>query len=337
MAMHTTSSAMFREEHGASDGADELRALLAGYVRVLDRVDGAQAVMWARAERPRVLRWIRIPAPRVLVRALLVRHVSRQAEALRRRCCARTALATGGSASQEDVAMLEYFERSLPAALRLRIFAPLALLGTLLAAYILANFVVQASSAKLLGDLTTAALDLDRTAAIEAFDRSDLEAGYFFGAAVLIAWSVVLIVLPVLPAFAVRRRLLAEQTDLVPLERGVFASLGTRRVHDLELDLAAQLLLVAAMGVLAVGAPVGELGEPPGERDITGASILGGVLLAISVVAGAGLMRRHGLRRERRTASGRGRARRAGARVTGAALVLVWALTVLILAISALR
>lgn len=173
---------------GASDGADDLRALLAGYVRVLDRIDGAPAVMWARVER-RLLRWVWIPAPRVLVRALLVRHVSRQAEALRRRCCARTGLATGASAPQEDVAMLEYFERSLPAAFRLRIFAPLALLGTLLAAYILANFVVQASSATLLGDLTTAAVDLDRTAAIEAFDRSDLEAGHFFGAAVLIAWS----------------------------------------------------------------------------------------------------------------------------------------------------
>ena len=92
------------------------------------------------------------------------------------------------------------------------------------------------------------------------------------------------------------------------------------------------------MGVLAVGVPVGELGDPPGERDMTGAWIIGGVILVISVVAGAGLMRRHGLRRERRTASERERrARRAGARVTGAALALVWALTVFILAVSVLR
>ena len=258
------------------------------------------------------------------------------AEALRRRCCARVALAAGEP--QRDLAMLEHFERSLPAAVRPRIFAPLGLLGTLLVAYVLANFVVQAASAKLLGDLTTATVDLDRSAAIEAFERSNLEAEFLFGATILIAWSVVIMILPLPPSFSVRRRLLDEQVGLMGLEARVFAALGARRVHDLELDLVAQALIVGAICVLAAGVPVGELGDPVDERDVTGAWIFGAILLALSVVAGAGLLRRYRLRRQGSGASaGRTRFRRLGARVTGAALFLVWALSLLVLAVAIFR
>jgi hypothetical protein len=60
-----------------SGGTEDLRALLLGYAGALETICGAPPVLWAGLERPRILRWLRFPAPRALVSTLLVRHVSR--------------------------------------------------------------------------------------------------------------------------------------------------------------------------------------------------------------------------------------------------------------------
>jgi hypothetical protein len=65
-------------------GAEELRALLVGNAGVLETIDSAPHVLWAGLEKPRILRWLRFPAPRALVSTLLVRHVSRCISALKR-------------------------------------------------------------------------------------------------------------------------------------------------------------------------------------------------------------------------------------------------------------
>ena len=67
--------------------------------------------------------------------------------------------------------MLEQFEQSLPPGLRLAVVWPLALIATLLIAYVLANYVMWLPTGRLLGDLTAAAVNLNRQAAIEAFQE----------------------------------------------------------------------------------------------------------------------------------------------------------------------
>jgi hypothetical protein len=322
MASQTSPPAATSAEHALPDGADDLRSLLAGYAGVLNRVDSAPAVLWVRVKCPRVLRWVRVPTPRALVRVLLVRHVSRGVEALRRRCCERVALADGAPGPLRQLARLEYFQQSLPTPLRFRVIAPLGLLGVLLVTYILANFVIRADAAALLGDLTTAAVNLDRRAAVEAFASNDSRGGSLYvGAAAMLLWSVVLMLAPLLPAFSVRRQLTGGRDGLSQVEARGFVALGCRRIRDLELDIVVQWLMVAMIPLVAALDVIGEYDYPPAERDaVTGTWIFVAVLLALAAVASAGLARRHLLRQQP--------APRRRSRITSATLWLVWAINI---------
>ena len=191
-----------------SGGTDELRALLEGFAGVLETIDAGPAALWTKFERPRLLRWLGVPASRALVRTLVVRHVSRCISALKRSAASRAALAPDAPRPQRDLKMLEQFEQSLPTGPRLSLIWPLALLGTLLVAYILANYVMRFANSKLLGDLTAAAVDLNRRAAIDAFKSAPFQLGPYIAAVSIIAWSVTMVIVPLLPAFSVKRRLL---------------------------------------------------------------------------------------------------------------------------------
>lgn len=81
-------------------GTDELRALLMGYAGVLEKINNAPAILWPKLERPRFLRWLRFPAPRAMVRILVVRHVSRGVDALKR-------TVAGGAALGDDVPVVQ--------------------------------------------------------------------------------------------------------------------------------------------------------------------------------------------------------------------------------------
>jgi hypothetical protein len=290
MAIDESLPARAPESAQVSTGTDELRALLAGYTGVLVTINDAPAMLWHKLERPRLMRWVRVPAPRALVRLLVVSHVSRCVTALKRSVASRAALDDDASGSQRNLKMLENFEQSLPTGLRLAVVWPLALLGTLFVAYILANFVFGFPQKKLLADLTTAAVNLDRTAAIKAFQSDQpLQAGPYLGAALIIAWSVTLIIVPLLPGFSVKRRLLSQ---LAGREGHGFAALGARRVYDLELDLVAQLMLVAALALLCIAAAVGNM------QGKTAVYCLIAIQVVLAVLACVELRARYGMRRD---------------------------------------
>src|ERR1700756_2769743 len=120
-------------------------------------------------------------------------------------------------------------------------------LGILFFAFILAKFVMKAVYTKLLADLTTAAVTLDRGAALAAFEKDRGGPPVYLATTAIIAWSVTLVIAPLLPAFSVKRRLLR---SLAGLEEREFAALGCRRVQDLELDLVAQLLLITQVAFM---------------------------------------------------------------------------------------
>jgi hypothetical protein len=225
----------------------------------------------------------------------------------------RAALAADAPGPQGDLKMLEHFEQSLPTGLRLALIWPLALLSTLLVAYILANYVMRFTISRLLADLTSAAVDLNRRAAIDAFKSEPLRAGPYVAAVLMIAWSVALVMLPLLPAFSVKRGLL---TRLAGLEEHSFAALGARRVYDVELDLVAQLMLVAPVALMGIVLPVVTYSD----AKLRGFGFwLGVIQVAVAVLACVELRARFGMRR--------GRATRWHGRLTRLALLLAWVLS----------
>jgi hypothetical protein len=296
MAIDESPPDLTRDSAEVSRGTDELRALLVGYAGALETINDAPTIPWTKLERFRLLRWLRVLAPRGLVRTLLVRHLSRCVSALKCSVVRRVALGDDAAGPKSDLEMLERFEQSLPTRLRLALIWPLGLLGVLLVAYSLANF-FKAGYSTLLGDLTTAAVNLNRTAAIAAFvsahrraQVSGPEAGLYAGSAILVTWSAVLVIVALLPAFSVKRQLLARS---VGLESRGFATLGARPVHDVELDLIAyflQLPTVAIFGILAL-----LVHEGPAAQLVFWA--LGGVLVALTVLASLELRARYAARR----------------------------------------
>jgi hypothetical protein len=249
-----------------------------------------------------------------------VRHITRCVNALKRYGARRVALADGAPGPVRELKMLESFEQSLPTARRLTIIAPLALLGVLLVAYILANYVIHTTASKLLGDLTTAAVDLDRGAAVDAFKTNPVEPPVYLGAAAIVAYSVMLVIVPLLPAFTVKRRLLEPSARL---EASGFAALGCRRVHDIELDLLGQLLLIVPVGLYGVAAAVAAYWAPPEAIGIAFGWSACVIMVGASALAGVELL---GCYRVRRTD-----AVRRHTRITRAALWMVSTGSVLLL------
>jgi hypothetical protein len=303
MAIDESSPDLVRASAGGSGDTDELRDLLVGYASALETINDSPAILRTELERPRLLRWLRVPAaPRGLVRALFLHHLSRCVTALKCSVVRRAALDDDAAGPKRDLEMLERFEQSLPTTLRPALIWPLGLLGVLLVAYCLANF-FRAGYSGMLGDLTTAAVNLNRTAAIAAFAsahrraqvsgspamQSEMES--YAGAAMIVSWSAVLVIVALLPAFAVKRQLLAQ---LSGLESRGFAALGARPVHDVELDLVAyflQLPTVALTGVYAF------MVVPKGTAAQVFFCALGVILLALTVLAGVELRARYATRR----------------------------------------
>ena len=73
-------------------------------------------------------------------------------------------------------------------------------------------------------------------------------------------YSVMLVIVPLPPAFTVKRRLLEPSARL---EASGFAALRCRHVHDVELNLLGQLLLIIPVGLYGVAAVVGAYWTPP--------------------------------------------------------------------------
>lgn len=202
--------------------------------------------------------------------------------------------------------MLKRFEQSLPTGVRLSVIAPLAGLGILFFAFILAKLVIKARYGKLLGHLTTAVFELDRGAALAAFEKDRGGPLLYLGATAIIACSVTLVIALLLPAFSVKRRLLR---PLAGLEARGFAALGCRRVQDLELDLVAQLLLITQVALF--GAMLFWFGffASPSERAQYGADptftrpvylvfgVIGALLIFLVGLAGVELRNRYAMRR----------------------------------------
>lgn len=235
--------------------SNELQTLLAAYARTLEAIDDGPSVLWVSPRR-RLLHWVGVPAPRLLVRTFLRRHVSRSVAALKRKAACRAALADDESTSQRDLKLLEQFEQSLPKALGLAAIWPLALLAGLSVAYLLGTYVLRIADRGLLGALVSASVNLDRQAAIGAFKDRPFGPDLFLGTMTVVACSVLFVILPLLPAFLYKRQKLGE---LACAEKSAFAALGARRVYDFEFDLFTVLILVtplALLGVVSLGLAV---------------------------------------------------------------------------------
>jgi hypothetical protein len=298
MAIKDPSLAPADERAEVSGGTEGLRALLAGYASVLETIDDAPPVLWASRERPRILRWLRFPAPRALVSILVVRHVSGCISALKRGGARRVALADHARGPLRDLKMLEKFEQSLPTVVGRAVIAPLALISILFVAYILANFAFHSAESKPLADFTTAAIELDRQAAVAAIEK-DHTGHLGYGMALITLLSLMLLSVPLLPAFWVKRQLLRPLADLE--ERG-FAALGCRRVRDLELDLLPQLTMtaIAALwGFAFFGVAAWQLlgRVRPDVSDTVSLVLFGAVIVASAALASVELRGRYAARR----------------------------------------
>jgi hypothetical protein len=109
MAIEDLSAAPDHGRGEVSGGTEQLRALLVGYGGVLKTINDAPAILWTKLEG--LLRWLRVPAPRGLVRILLVRHLSRCVSALKCSVARGAALGDDAAGPKRDLEMLERFEQ----------------------------------------------------------------------------------------------------------------------------------------------------------------------------------------------------------------------------------
>lgn len=285
----------------------ELHALLSGYTDALDELSNAPTVLWLTPEKPRLLRGVAFPAPRRLVTSLFVRHLYRCADALKSGAMRRGVVSIAADEPKGDLKLLEQFEESLPPRLRLALVVPVGLMIVLSVAYLLA-WLCDAGYRNLFGDLMAAAMSVNRTAAIAAVQSAyrlaqlqhPLEAYFFAGAAMIVAWSAVAVIVPLLPAFYVVRR---QRARLADLEAKAFAALGARTVHEIELDLIVRLLLIPAVALLGVAAVTQAATQFLATDSVNRASVAIGVMsVALTILATIELGSCY---RERRTGSGR--------------------------------
>jgi hypothetical protein len=283
----------------------ELIALVTAYDETLALVAAPQAVYHSLPWNRRIA----FVVTRPLAHVLLVRHVHRTLQALACRLYARAAIASEPSPDEEaDLVVLQRYRQSLPAAWWYR-RAPLivAAAGSLIA-YALANHVFRTPEARLLGDLTTATLTLDRGGAVRAVSNSTLE--NTGGAVVILMWSLwVVLFLPLL-AFRLKRVLFALYPDaerglatasaprgwvrtpgVYELERKAYAPLGRRPPSEVPLDLVTQGILAVSILCFGAGTILYGVTNPSGAQQVTGLVryLLGGGCVALSAAALAGL------------------------------------------------
>jgi hypothetical protein len=237
----------------------ELRALLTRYSDELDSVHSAPVFSWVKPGKPWLPDGLAFPALRYFTSALFVRYLYRSADALKSGVMRRDVVSDNADDGNGDLEVLDRFKQSLPLRLRLALIVPVGLMAVLFIGYLLASW-CHAGYRNLLGDLMAAAITVNRTAALAAFGNADrlaaeqhpYEAYFYVGAAMIVAWSSIVAILPLLPAFYVSRRKRAELADA---EAKAFAAVGARTVHEIDLDLIVRLLLILAttlLGVIAV-------------------------------------------------------------------------------------
>jgi hypothetical protein len=262
--MSTISIPIKSPEHALADAAEwsgvtpELRTQLTGYADALDRVTNAPMVSWVKPGKPWLPHWLAFPAPRYFVSAIFTRYLYRCVDALKSGVMRRDVVSGAAGEHNGDLEMLERFEESLPRRLRLALVLPVGLMAILSVAYLLA-WLCHAGYRNLLGDLMAAAISVNRTAAIAAFQNAyrlaalqhPQEAYFFAGAAMIVAWSAVVAIVPLLPAFFIVRR---QEARMANAEARAFAAVGARTVHQVELDLIVRLLLIPAVALLGVAA-----------------------------------------------------------------------------------
>jgi hypothetical protein len=278
----------------------ELRAVLASYADALKSVNAGPILSWVSLANPKIPRWIAFPAPRWWVSAFLTRYLYRCVDALKAGVNRRDAVSGTAAEENGDLEMLERFEESLPTKIRRAFNLLLGLAGVLFVAWLVASL-FHAGCRQLLGDLATAVITLNRAAGITA-----LEAGYrlalvqhprevyfYAGAAMMIAWSAVVILAPSLPAFTATRRI---EDGFAEVEASAFTAVNARAVHDVELDLIVRLLLMVAVALLGIADLEQYQISTAGE---TANLLIGALCVALTFLAGIELRARY---LERRTA-----------------------------------
>ena len=103
MAVDDLPPTPIRQSADVAIGTVELHALLCSYSDTLTRIEKSPALLWDRPHRSPILCWLRLPAPRALVRSLLTRHISRHVSALRR-CAARRVVLTNEAGTFRAIA-----------------------------------------------------------------------------------------------------------------------------------------------------------------------------------------------------------------------------------------
>jgi hypothetical protein len=262
-AIHPLSSSLAPLDAPAPDPVSPVRVLLGRYQQVLDRVEEGKGLMWAPFGRRRFTRWMKTPAPRPVVLALLTVHVRARLRVLERRNNARIALLKETEQARRDHETLTQFLSSLRRTPGAKLVVLGALAGVLMAALLLTKLMAFVPGVPaLLGNLTKAALTADPGDMIDAVTKSHLDAASLMGLVVVILWSLALVVLPVVPAAGAVRHLVATQPGLPQAETAGFAALRARRPVGLELGLLVEACLVlstllfflpTSIGLLATG------------------------------------------------------------------------------------
>ena len=279
--------------------ASPVRVLLGRYQQVLDRVEESGALMWAPLGRRRFTRWLKTPAPRSAVLLLMTAHVRARLRVLERRNKARIALLKQGEHARRDLETLTNFRESLRGTPGVKIVAPAALAGVLLAAFVLAKFMALVPNApSLLGDLTKAAVTLDPGGVVDAFTKSHLDAFSLLCVVVVVLWAMALVMLPLVPAAGVVRHLVAGQPGLDHAEAVGFAELRARPPVRLELGLLAEACFVGSW--LGIGLAVAFLLPLADGATLRYMAISAGWIVLVGALAGAGLRPRLHARRPHR-------------------------------------
>jgi hypothetical protein len=300
----TQQSAERAEEIGTTP---ELHALLGAYSNALDNLNSAPAILWVTLRNRRLLGRLAFPAARRIVTSFFVRYLYRCIDALKSGAIRRGVVSDTVDERNGDLEMLEHFEESLPPRLRLALAVPVVLLVVLSFAYLLA-WMCDAGYRNLFGDLMASAMSMNRASAIAALQSAyrlaqlqhPLEAYFFAGAAMIVAWSAVAAIVPLLPAFYVVRR---ERARLADVETRGFAAVGARTVHGVELDLIVRMLLIPAVALLGVAAVTQAVTEFLATGSLNVASVaIGALSAALTVLAG---MELHSCYHERRQGTAR--------------------------------
>lgn len=299
----------------------ELRALLTAYSRAVDEVNDSRAVSLVGSQNRRLPHWLALPTARYFVSAFLLRYLYRCVDGLKSSIMRHAVEANAATENNDDLRMLQNFEESLPPRRRLALLLPVGILLVLSVAYVLA-WTCQAGYRDLLGDLMTATLSVNRSAVIAAFSnahrlaplRGPLEAYFFAGAAMIVSWSAVAVMVPLLPAFYVVRR---KRERLADLEAKAFAAVGARPVNEIELDLVVRLLLILAIALLCIPAATQAL-TPNSTYIRIGSGVLGAISVALTILAAIELNACYGERRQRT-----GHCRTSATKISFAVVVLV--------------